>query len=144
MTSVKHLPPRSERHVPLLMGLVFGRIQRAFAAEDWNGLRPSHLRVVSLVPPVGISVTDLARRTGMTKQGCGQFVTRLVQRGLLRTEADPEDRRVRWVRRTEEGQRTLEAATARILALEGEWADAVGHDRYRTFRAVLEELALEA
>lgn len=142
MTDVKEIPPTPERHVALLMGLLFGRVQRSFAEEDWNGLRQSHLRVISLVPPAGISVTDLGRRAGMTKQGCGQFVTKLVERGLLRTEADPDDRRVRWVRRTDEGQRTVETATAHILQLEDAWADSVGRDRYRTFRTVLEELAL--
>lgn len=142
MTFVKDDPPPHERHVALLMGLVFGQLQRTFAEDkEWTGVRQSHLRVISLVPPAGVSVTDLARRAGMTKQGCGQFVTKLVDRGLLRTEADPEDRRVRWVRRTDLGERTIAAATARILEIEGDWADAVGRDRYTTFRSVLEELA---
>ena len=143
MTSVKEVPLSGDRHVALLMGLVFGQLQRTFAEDqEWTGVRQSHLRVISLVPAAGISVTDLARRAGMTKQGCGQFVTKLVARGLLRTQAEPEDRRVRWVRRTDLGHRTLGAATARILEIEDAWAGSVGRARYATFRSVLEELAI--
>jgi DNA-binding MarR family transcriptional regulator len=94
------------------------------------------------VPPAGITVTELAERVGMTKQGCGQFVTQLVESGHLRVEADPTDRRLRIVRRTRSGVRTTAAITARIVALESEWAEIVGPRRYATFRTVLEELAL--
>ncbi len=138
MTSVKTPDP----HVLVLFGRVFEQVRGTFAGEEWNGLRQSHLRLLDLVPDDGISVTDLARRAGMSKQACGQFVTHLVGTGHLRVESDPGDRRVRQVHRTPEGQRTLAAAIAHIARIEDTWAESVGSDRYRTFRAVLEELAL--
>jgi DNA-binding MarR family transcriptional regulator len=141
MTNVKGIP-QEEWQVPLLMGLLFREVSETFAAEDWKGLRQSHFRVISGVQEGGISVTELAERLGMTKQGCGQFVTQLEARGHLRTDADPDDRRVRRVHRTPKGQRTIAAVTARILEIEGEWSEIVGDRRYRTFRKVLEELAL--
>ncbi len=141
MTHVKEIP-EEEWQVPLLMGRLFREVSETFAAEDWKGLRQSHFRVISGVPEGGISVTELAERLGMTKQGCGQFVTQLEASGHLRTDADPEDRRVRRVHRTPKGNRTIAAVTARILEIEGEWADIVGERRYRTFRRVLEELAM--
>jgi DNA-binding MarR family transcriptional regulator len=141
MTSVKDFPP-DERHAALLMGLLIREVHHVFAAEDWEGLRQSHFRVISGVPPEGISVTDLGERVGMTKQGCGQFVTGLVESGHLAVEQDPRDRRVRLVRRTAKGDRTLAAVTRRTLRIEEDWAARVGERRYRTFRKVLEELAL--
>ena len=142
MTSVKEQIPQDELQVALLMGLLFRDISRTFEDEDWDGLRQSHFRVISGVPDQGISVTELGERLGMTKQGCGQFVTRLERTGHLRTEADPDDRRVRRVHRTTLGQETIAAVTARMLRLEDDWAELVGERRYRTFRSVLEELAL--
>ena len=142
MTSVKPRVPADEVQVALLMGLLFREIHLVFDAEDWNGLRQSHFRVISDVPEAGISITELAQRLGMTKQGCGQFVNQLVEAGQLRVEADPADARVRLVRRTPEGNRTLAAVTDRMLRIEEDWAERVGERRYRTFRAVLEELAL--
>ena len=141
MSVVKGVP-EEEWQVPLLMGRLFREVSETFAAEDWKGLRQSHFRVISGVPDGGISVTELAERLGMTKQGCGQFVTQLEESGHLRTDADPDDRRVRRVHRTPKGHRTIAAVTTRILEIEGEWSDIVGERRYRTFRRVLEELAL--
>jgi DNA-binding MarR family transcriptional regulator len=141
MTSVKGFPAE-ELHVPLLMGLLFREVRDVYAAEDWGGLRQSHFRVISSVPPEGISVTDLAERVGMTKQGCGQFVTGLVESGHLKVQQDPADRRVRLVRRTPKGRRLIAKVTARNLQVEEEWAARVGERRYRTFRKVLEELVV--
>lgn len=142
MTSVKPVFRPDELHVPLLMGLLFREVHGVFAAEDWGGLRQSHFRVLAAVPGEGTSVTDLGQWVGMTKQGCGQFVTQLVETGHLVTEPDPDDRRIRLVRRTPLGDRTVAAVTARNLEIESEWARIVGEQRYRTFRRVLEELAL--
>jgi DNA-binding MarR family transcriptional regulator len=143
MSSVKPVFPRDELHAALLMGLLFREVRSIFASEDWRGLRQSHFRVMSAVPPEGISVTDLGDRIGMTKQGCGQFVAGLVDSGHLRVEQDPSDRRVRRVRRTPKGDRTTAAVTARILEIEKDWAARVGERRYRAFRSVLEDLALD-
>ncbi len=143
MSSVKVDFPREELQVPLLMGLLFREVSDTFAAEDWDGLRQSHFRVISSVPPEGISVTELAERVGMTKQGCGQFVTTLVASGHLKVHQDRTDRRVRRVRRTPKGSRTIASVTDRILAIEDDWASRVGERRYRTFRRVLEDLALD-
>ncbi|GAB3784196.1 MarR family winged helix-turn-helix transcriptional regulator [Nocardioides ungokensis] len=142
MTSVKPDFRDDEVHAPLLMGLLFRQVHGAFAAEDWDGLRQSHFRVLAAVPEQGISVTDLGQWVGMTKQGCGQFVAQLTGTGHLVTEPDPADRRVRVVRRTPLGDRTVAAVTERNLRIEAEWAERVGEKRYRTFRRVLEELAL--
>lgn len=143
MTSVKAEVPTTQTHAPMLMGLLFEQVRAIFATEDWDDLRQSHLRLMSAVPEQGVSITELGQRVGMTKQGCGQFVTHLVGTGHLATEPDPSDRRVRLVRRTPLGQRTLNAVRERYLRIEQVWAEQVGHERYRVFRGVLEQLALE-
>ncbi len=144
MTFVKAEFDPDQTHVPLLMGLLFRQVRQIFDGEDWDGLRQSHFRVVSAVPEGGVSVTELAERVRMTKQGCGQFVTQLVETGHLAVEPDPDDRRVRRVRRTANGRRLLEAVRKRNLRIEQEWADVVGERRYRVFRQVLEELAMDS
>jgi DNA-binding MarR family transcriptional regulator len=144
MTSVKgdlpSLPARVERHVPLLAGRLLDQVRSTMAAEDWGGLRQSHFRLLSCVPVEGVSVTDLAQTLGMTKQACGQFVTGLESTGHLATTTDPEDRRVRLVVRTAQGDRTVRAVNDRIRRIERTWARQVGRDRYAEFRSVLEEL----
>lgn len=144
MNFVKDEFPAGQTHVPMLMGLLFRQVHAIFADEDWDGLRQSHFRVMAAVPERGVSITELGGRVGMTKQGCGQFVTHLVKTGHLVTEPNPADRRMRLARRTPLGQQMLDAVRERNLRIEQGWAEQVGHDRYRVFRDVLEELALES
>ncbi len=142
MIFVKADFPVDEIHAPMLMGLLFREVHAIFATEDWDDLRQSHFRVMSAVPDHGVSITELGERVRMTKQGCGQFVTHLVETGHLATEKDPTDRRVRVVRRTPLGQQVLNAVLDRNLRIEHDWAGQVGQERYQVFRKVLEELAL--
>ena len=138
--------PADELHLQMLIGLLFNRIHAGLgstADEGWGGLRKSHLRVLQGVPGEGTSVTELAERVGLTKQGCGQLVTQLVDLGQLTEEDHPSDGRVRLVRRSPAGERTLRDFREAIDTLEGELARTVGVRRYREFRAVLEELALQ-
>jgi DNA-binding MarR family transcriptional regulator len=144
MTQVKRIEPRNrgdaDLHVPQLFGKLMLDVRDTFAAEDWDGLRQSHFRLITHVPRDGISVTELAQALRMSKQACGQFVTQLEATGHLAIRADATDRRVRLVIRTPLGDRTLKAVNARIRRIEREWARRVGADRYATFREVLEEL----
>ena len=146
MTPVKRVTPRirnaEELHVPQLVGKLMLEVRDTFGAEDWDGLRQSHFRLLSNVSRGGISVTDLAQALRMSKQACGQFVTQLEAAGHLAIRADATDRRVRLVFRTPLGDRTLRAVNARIRRIERAWARRVGADRYATFREVLEELSM--
>ena|SRR5689334_19170810 len=130
-----------EEHLPRLMGSLFEQVRVVFTSEDWQGLRMSHFRLLELVPNDGVTITELASRLRMTKQGCGQFVAQLTESGHLRTEPDPADRRSRIVRRTAKGTRLARRAAARIQAIEADWAQRVGHERYAEFRSTLAELA---
>lgn len=143
MTSVNQLGATEDHHAPMLMGLLLNQVRVAFGPEDWGGLRQSHFRVITSVPAEGISITELGDRVGMTKQGCGQFVSHLVESGHLTVETDPADRRTRIVRRTPLGHRTVRKVSARIARIEAEWAEQVGPRRYATFRRVLEDLTLD-
>lgn len=140
MTDVK--PSRATAdHAVASMGWLMKSLSRAIAQEDWDGLRPSHFRLLSSVTPDGVRITDLAERLGMTKQAVGQFVPHLVTGGYLTVRADASDRRTRLVQRTARGNRAVVAFDERVRAMEDEWAARVGPRRYATFRAVLDELA---
>ncbi len=133
--------PVDERHVVRQLGVLMDEVRARLHHDASTTLRASHHRVIGHVPPEGISVTDLAERVGMTKQGCGQFVTQLVDSGHLKTRPDPHDRRVRLVLRTAAGQREVRDLVAQLAGLEDDWAAVVGPQRYARFREVLDELA---
>ncbi len=136
--------PPGGPHVAMFLAELLGEVRSTFFAHDWAGLRPSHLRVLGSVPEAGCAVTELAGLVGMTKQGCGQFVTTLVASGHLAESRAASDRRVRLVTRTASGDATLVRFAALMADLEGHWRDAVGPRRYATFRDVLVELSAGA
>jgi len=131
-----------ERHIMKILGVLLEEARQLILRNGADGLRPSHYRVIGSVPPDGgITITELAERVGMTKQGIGQFVTTLTRDGYLATGTDPNDRRRRVVRRTRLGQDATEHLAEMLRGLEGEWARRVGKQRYGEFRAVLDDIA---
>jgi len=130
-----------QRHVLHALGQLMMESRALVLARGEPGLRPSHHRVIGQVPPEGISVTELAERVGMTKQGIGQFVTQLAESGHVTVSPHPDDRRVRLVRRTAKGDEAERRLGELLEELEADWANLVGTRRYDEFRAVLDELA---
>src|SRR5690349_6628206 len=130
-----------DRHVMVALGNLMTETREQILAEAGPGLRASHHRVIGHVPPEGITVTELAERVGMTKQGIGQFVTQLTESGHLQVSQHPDDRRVRIVRRTPKGTAAARRLAELLERLEATWADRVGETRYREFRTVLDEIA---
>lgn len=103
-------------------------------------MRASHARLLHLVPPEGARPSEVAEGW-ISKQAVGKRIQEMVGAGLLTVEPDPHDGRASIVRRTAEGDRTLALILQESAGLEAELAARVGERRYRTFRAVLDELA---
>ena len=59
--------------------------------------------VLVFLPPAGLSISDLARRRGVSKQAMSQAVNSLARRGYLEMVRDPGDKRVLMVRYTRRG-----------------------------------------
>jgi DNA-binding MarR family transcriptional regulator len=131
----------AEPHVMNALGRLMAESRDLVLADGEPGLRPSHHRVIGHVPAEGITVTELAQRVGMSKQGIGQFVSQLTGSGHLRVTTEPDDRRVRVVRRTAKGEASVRRLAALLGRLEQRWASRVGDDRYRDFRALLDQIA---
>jgi DNA-binding MarR family transcriptional regulator len=140
MTGVKRLPA-TEPHLPMLMGMVFGRLREQLA-EQAPELRPSQLRVLEWLPPDGLTISELAECADMTTQGCGQFVRQLEALGMVEVAVADHDARARVVRATERGRLALARSAAVLRACDEAWAEQVGAERWRVFREVLEEVAL--
>ena len=122
------------------MAGLFGRIRAELSDGILGDLRMSHVRVLAAIPPEGINVTELARRAGMTKQGCGQFVTYLSGTGHLSTAPDPDDGRVRLVFLSTTGERSMSHVYGALARIEDEFAAEVGPRRFATFKKVMAEL----
>jgi DNA-binding MarR family transcriptional regulator len=141
MTPVKRLPA-ARPHLPMLMGMVFSRLRERLAVEAPD-LRPSQLRVLEWLPADGLTISELAECAEMTTQGCGQFVRQLEALGMVEVSVADHDARARVVRITAAGRDALARSAAVLAACDDAWAAQVGPERWRVFREVLEEVALD-
>ena len=141
LAQLEPLPDGVEPHVLALIGRLLEVTRQTLLAQDTDGLRPSHFRLLSYVPPSGVTITELAAALFLTKQGVGQFVTQLQNSGHLHVTTDSADRRRRVVRRTTRGDQLVAQANQTVAAIERHWQQRVGLERYAIFRSVLSEIA---
>jgi DNA-binding MarR family transcriptional regulator len=133
----------ADDHVLAKLTLVERRLGAAMGermAPHQVVMRASHARLLNLVPPDGARPSELAQGW-ISKQAVGKRIQEMVEIGLVTAEPDPHDGRASIVRRTGEGDRALELVIQELADLEAELSRQVGERRYRTFRAVLDELA---
>lgn len=143
MVDYRERPNSSSTHVLAVMTAAERRLAEAMAARMAPHeviMRGSHARLLHLVPPDGARPTELAQ-DWISKQAVGKRIQEMLEAGLVTVEPDPLDGRANIVRRTPEGDRTMALVLSELSALEAELAREVGERRYRTFRAVLDELA---
>lgn len=90
-------------------------------------------RLLQMIPPGGITATQLSGHARITKQGLGQMVDVLEDRGMVRRRPDPADGRSRIITRTPAGERTLAAITVWIEELQRHLRQVLGDDAYQAF-----------
>jgi|HubBroStandDraft_2_1064218.scaffolds.fasta_scaffold828227_1 DNA-binding MarR family transcriptional regulator len=125
----------SRRMAAELSGLDFSR---------FAGLRGGQRRVLQMIPPGGIRITDLAQIAGLTKQAAGEFADLLEAGGFAVSGRDERDGRVRLVARTPTGDEAAAESSRAIAAVEERWRAEVGAARYDVMKDVLRELGRDS
>ncbi|MFF0459742.1 MarR family winged helix-turn-helix transcriptional regulator [Streptomyces mexicanus] len=100
-----------------------------FASMEAAGEQPvttAQASVFALLDAEGTTVSELARRMGVTRQTAHQAVHGLIGTGLLEQVPDPGSARRRLIRTTAEGQRVHERARATIAVIESVLAERIG------------------
>jgi DNA-binding MarR family transcriptional regulator len=101
-----------------------------------------HRALLGILPTDGARPSELAEAMRISKQAVGQRLVEMEARGWITINPDPIDKRARIVTRTPAGDEIKAMSEQAIAAMERNWADQVGADRYRVFKEVLNELAL--
>jgi DNA-binding MarR family transcriptional regulator len=142
MTGVNDHPPADHLpHIAALLAGAFEAFRSAIKARSIPGLRPSHYRVMSLIPQEGIRLTELAERASITKAGIGQFMKYLEHEGYVGLAGDPADNRAKIVTLTQPGRAAVDLSLQIIADTEERWAEALGTERYRELRRALFDIA---
>jgi DNA-binding MarR family transcriptional regulator len=89
----------------------------------------------------GTTVSELARRAGVTKQAMADSVHALESQRLVTRRPDPHDRRARLVTLTDDGHAALQAGLEVVTAMHARWADLLGDRDMSRLLTLLHRLA---
>ena len=136
----------TQRDLPLIA--VLSQLRDAIGAElfarltalGFAELRPAHGCVFGNIDDEGSRLTDLAARSGLTKQSVGEAVADLQKLGFVERVSDPADGRAKIIQLTHHGREALTASEEIFADIEGRFAEDVGEERYAQFRETLLEL----
>jgi DNA-binding MarR family transcriptional regulator len=139
MTEDNSRPP-----LPPLLGdakqIAFADFHRRLAEEGHAEIRDGHGCVFRFINGEGSRLTDLAERSGFTKQAVGEVVSDLEQLGYVERVPDSEDGRAKIIRLTPRGAEAYETALRIFADIERRWAERFGEERVRVLRELLEEI----
>lgn len=109
-------------------------------------ITPAHNHVFGILGFEGDRSANLAARAGITRQAMGEIIRDLVGIGILEMVPDPDDRRAKIVRYTEEGKSFANAGFRHLKELEDRFDEEFGaaeFERVRTALARVTEILAE-
>ncbi|MER7394549.1 MarR family winged helix-turn-helix transcriptional regulator [Streptomyces sp. NPDC000151] len=134
----------TSRNLPQLLGEARNWFEQALltAMSETDGdtppVSPTQLQLFAVLDEDGTTVSELARRMGVTRQTAHQAVHSLVAAGLLEQAPHPASARQRLIRRTPQGTRAHRRALRVLERLEEELAERIGRGTVDALRAALE------
>jgi len=134
----------SDPHLVALLGSVkedlLEEMYLRVAAAGYPGLRPSHGCVFRYLDVDGSRLSELAEKSGMTKQAFGEHVANVEALGYVVRVPDPEDGRAKLIVPTPRGREALLLGREVFADIEREWAATLGVERVAALRETLREI----
>ena len=120
--------------------LAIEELHRRLAEEGFDRIRPGHGCVFRFVAVQGSHLTELAERSGFTKQAVGEVASDLERLGYVERMPDPGDRRAKIIRLTERGSQAQGAAMRIFSDIERRWGERYGEERVACLREAAEAI----
>lgn len=131
------LPPLLE----LVAELGIDELHEGFDAAGFEGMRKAHGAVWRFIDVEnGSRLTDLAERSGLTRQSLGEVVDDLERLGYVERLPDPSDGRAKLIRMTARGRAMWETGVVLLGEIERRWAERYGNRKLAALRSTLEEI----
>ncbi|UUY04644.1 MarR family winged helix-turn-helix transcriptional regulator [Svornostia abyssi] len=132
----------------LHIGQLLVQLTRVFQEELFARLveagltdaRVAHTHVTAYIKADGSRLTELAAQARMTLPAMSELVDDLQRLGIVERRRDPTDGRAKLICLTDAGWEAMGTARRAILAIEEEYADQVGADRFEAAAQTLDEL----
>jgi DNA-binding MarR family transcriptional regulator len=108
--------------------------------RGFTDLTAAHLDVMQYPGPHKVRPTDLAARTGMTKQALNYLLGQMEAGGYLQRREDAGDQRSKRIHLTTRGHRAVKAIREIVTDVEREWKRQLGPRRFAELRDLLVDL----
>jgi DNA-binding MarR family transcriptional regulator len=134
------------RPLPALMTQVkeaaIHKMRDRLAEEGYGDIREGYGCVFGFIDiDQGSRLTELAERSGLTKQAVGEVIPELEQLGYLTREPDPRDRRAKIIKLTPKGRDACLTGRRLFAEIEREWAEELGEELLAGLREAAERIA---
>lgn len=116
--------------------IVNERMLAGLHERGYDNVVPAHLGVMQYPGPENMRPSDLAARTGMTRQALNYLLGQMEQRGYL-DRVEEEDPRFKRIHLTDRGVALGEAMREIVREVEEEWIARLGPERFATLRDAL-------
>jgi DNA-binding MarR family transcriptional regulator len=131
--------------LPLLLAGAFrtliDELHAELTARGHPDARPVHGFALQAIGAEGVTVSELGRRLGVSKQAATKTAASLEQLGYVRRLHDPSDGRAIRLERTTRADNLLGLSAEIFERLRGEWAEQIGAPRLRELEDDLARLA---
>ncbi len=135
------------RREEMLLRLLFrathvmnAEMARRIRARGHATFQPTFTTLLAHIDTEGTSISELARRAGVSRQAVSQLVRSIELGGFVERRANPADGRSVIVRHTDAGRQLLVDALGIMTAIEQEYAALIGDDEVTELRRLLDRL----
>lgn len=127
------MPAPSGYQMPLLLlgafRAIIDELHGELARRGHQQARPIHGFALQAIGPAGVTIGELGRRLGVTKQAAAKTARSLEEAGYAVRTPHPGDARASVLTRTARGVDLLEASGEILDVLRRRWVDQLGEER---------------
>jgi len=116
------------------------RMLTGLHARGFTDLTAAHLNVLQYPGPHKVRPSELAARTGMTKQALNYLLGQMEHRGYLGRWDDAGDQRSKRIQLTARGHHAVDAIREIVAEVEADWEQQLGPTQFVDLRRLLVHL----
>jgi DNA-binding MarR family transcriptional regulator len=141
MNSTSQPPPLIGALLRIPWETVRERMLTGLHQRGYSDLVAAHLNVLLYPGPENMRPSELAARTGMTKQALNYLLGQMEALGYLTRAQDSADQRFKRIQPTPRGRAAGAAMREIVMAIEADWTQKLGPRRFAQLRDILTQLS---
>jgi len=108
-----------------------------------EGINLGHFSVLPYIDDMGVRATEIAQRSGISKQAVGKTLDDLKMKGYLLALPDPNDKRASLIRLNDKGVNMMKLALKATKDVEANWCAHIGSESVEVFKVLCEKLLMK-